>query len=35
MELAVIGQEDFILGFQLAGIRKIYKAEQRDWCCDN
>ena len=26
MELAVIGQEDFILGFQLAGIRKIYKA---------
>jgi V/A-type H+-transporting ATPase subunit F len=27
MEIAVIGNSEFILGFRLAGIRKIYAAE--------
>ena len=27
MEIAVIGNSDFVLGFRLAGIRKTYEAE--------
>lgn len=27
MEIAVIGKKEFVLGFQLAGIKKTYSAE--------
>jgi len=27
MEIAVLGNEEFILGFRLAGVTKVYKAE--------
>lgn len=27
MEIAVIGKKEFVLGFQLAGIKKIYSAD--------
>jgi V/A-type H+-transporting ATPase subunit F len=30
MEIAVVGSEDFVLGFQLAGVRKTYGADQGD-----
>ncbi len=28
MEIAVVGSSDFVIGFRLAGIRKIYDASQ-------
>jgi V/A-type H+-transporting ATPase subunit F len=31
MEIAVIGNSDFVLGFRLAGIRKTYEAEQAEF----
>ena len=27
MELAVVGRDDFVLGFKLAGVRKVYGVE--------
>jgi len=30
MEIAVIGNSDFVLGFRLAGIRKTYEAESAE-----
>jgi V/A-type H+-transporting ATPase subunit F len=27
MELAVVGRDDFVLGFRLAGVRKVYAVE--------
>ncbi len=30
MEIAVIGNSDFVLGFRLAGIRKIFEATSQD-----
>jgi len=30
MEIAVVGRSDFVLGFRLAGIRKIYDATSLD-----
>ncbi len=30
MEIAVIGSSEFIVGFRLAGVRKIYAAEDDD-----
>lgn len=30
MELAVIGHEDFVLGFKLAGIRKTIAVQEKD-----
>ena len=30
MEIAVIGNSDFVLGFRLAGIRKTYEAAQAE-----
>jgi len=29
-ELAVVGEEDFVLGFMLAGIKKIYSATETE-----
>jgi V/A-type H+-transporting ATPase subunit F len=31
MEIAVIGNSDFVLGFRLAGIRKTYEAAQAEF----
>ncbi len=31
MEIAVIGNSDFVLGFRLAGIRKTYEVETEDF----
>ena len=30
MEIAVVGTSDFVIGFRLAGIRKIYDATSQD-----
>lgn len=30
MELAVVGRDDFVLGFRLAGVRKTYAVEPGD-----
>ncbi len=30
MEIAIVGKSDFVLGFRLAGIRKIYDATPAD-----
>ena len=30
MEIAVVGKSDFVIGFRLAGIRKIYDATSMD-----
>ncbi|ADN35008.1 Vacuolar H+transporting two-sector ATPase F subunit [Methanolacinia petrolearia DSM 11571] len=34
MEIAVIGNSEFILGFRLAGIQKTYAAEESDAIAD-
>ncbi|WP_048151961.1 V-type ATP synthase subunit F [Methanolacinia paynteri] len=34
MEIAVIGNSEFILGFRLAGIQKTYAAEESDVIAD-
>jgi V/A-type H+-transporting ATPase subunit F len=30
MEIAVLGNEDFVLGFRLAGVKRIFLAEEGD-----
>lgn len=31
MEIAVLGNEDFVLGFRLAGVKRIFLAEEGDF----
>ena len=31
MDIAVIGSEEFVLGFRLAGLRKVFVAESEDY----
>ena len=31
MEIAVIGNEEFVLGFRLAGLRKVFVADESDY----
>jgi V/A-type H+-transporting ATPase subunit F len=31
MDIAVLGSEDFVLGFRLAGIKRVYSTSQKDY----
>ncbi len=31
MEIAVIGNEEFVLGFRLAGLKKVFTADESDY----
>ena len=31
MDIAVLGSEDFVLGFRLAGIKRVYVTVQKDY----